>query len=380
MRYPSPKDSRRAISVAILAGLLSAGCLHGQVAVRARAPVMVRRQLSGARSSSLLEPGWDPAQTIDGWFKAPWFSSRQCRAGEPEWLSVELGKTEQVQRIVLWPRYSVRDRKPLSLCFPKGFVLQASQDGETWTDLPGTRMADYRTPENWSGAVFVLPGPIDARFIRLFVNECGADDYGGKFLQLAEVEVFGPGVGSASSPAPALPSTTLVHSKFTEAPRVSAAASSVIWAPRNLIDGWNDNPWFSTRAAHDGQAEWASVELASVAPVREIVLVPRFVPYQAKPASVCFPVDFELQGSLNGADWTTLPGQQYTGYPRPSSLTGDVFTLSGPVASRYVRLVATRFSADGPAGDGRGGKYLQLSEFWVFQDAGHGPSNSGGKR
>lgn len=324
-----------------------------------------RLPVIGATSSTVLEPGWDPKQVIDGWYKAPWFSSSKCLPDRPEWLQLELAGRREISRILLWPRYSGRNRKPLGLSFPQSFVLQVSLDGKSWRDLAGTAVGDYPVPKGWGRAEFVLRAPVRGKFVRLFVTECGADDGGNRFLQLAEFELFGPGATGAVK-SPPLPETVLVRSLFPEVARLRADASSIIWSPRALIDGWNDNPWFSTRAAPDGQPEWASIEFEGAAKIRQLLLVPRVLPFEGRPVSVGFPIDFEFQSSLDGQDWESIPGLQFKNYARPSVVTGETFTIRQPLKARFVRVRATRFGSDDPSGEQRIGRYLQLAEFWVF--------------
>jgi hypothetical protein len=59
-----------------------------------------------AASSSCLEPGWDPELVIDGWFKAPWFSSAPASAERPEWILIALAQPAEISHIFLFPRYT----------------------------------------------------------------------------------------------------------------------------------------------------------------------------------------------------------------------------------------------------------------------------------
>jgi len=74
-----------------------------------------------------------------------------------------------------------------------------------------------------------------------------------------------------------------------------------------------------------------------------------------------FPTGFSLQYSTDGATWTNVPGQTYTGYPNPGSNV-QAFTFSSPVQAQYIRLYATQLGTDNV-----GTYYLQLAQMAIRQ-------------
>ena len=142
---------------------------------------------------------------------------------------------------------------------------------------------------------------------------------------------------------------------FTQAPRYSASALSSFdisgHGPANVIDGDNSTFWTSDQKSATG-AEWIAMDMGQNCNISRIRLYPRTY----NEITNCFPVDFKLQYSTDGSTWNDVPGQSYTGYSTPGN-NEQSFTFNTAVTARYIRLYATRFSADI-----YGDYYLQIAE------------------
>jgi F5/8 type C domain len=122
------------------------------------------------------------------------------------------------------------------------------------------------------------------------------------------------------------------------------------WNGPRLIDGDPDSCWSSSSHGHASSAtEWAYVDLGSVQAVTGIRVTPRT-------GGMCFPVDFRWQYSKDAITWTDVSGQSFTDYPNPGS-KDVVFAFESALDTRYVRLIATKLSADD-----YGNNYLQIAE------------------
>ena len=77
------------------------------------------RRLSGSRPVAELEhSGWSSAYA----------AKPECQ----EWIRLTFAEPSAVDRVVLWPRF---DSQGVALNFPTDFVVQATEDGKTWTTL-----------------------------------------------------------------------------------------------------------------------------------------------------------------------------------------------------------------------------------------------------
>ncbi|GAA4983619.1 hypothetical protein HD597_000218 [Nonomuraea thailandensis] len=97
----------------------------------------------------------------------------------------------------------------------------------------------------------------------------------------------------------------------------------------------------------------ATVDLAGPTRFSSVILRPRT---DGEALGAGFPVDFAVQVSADNTTWTTVATK--TGQARPR-ISGETLSFT-PVTARYVRIGATKLSAD-PVGDLR----LQLAELEV---------------
>ncbi|GAG88744.1 unnamed protein product, partial [marine sediment metagenome] len=121
----------------------------------------------------------------------------------------------------------------------------------------------------------------------------------------------------------------------------------------------NDPATFWSSVGHIGSAvhtEWIYLNTGESKNINQVVLTPRAVSGSA----MCFPVDFKFQTSDDGTLWTDISGQSYTNYDCADTLDQE-FTFSSSVIAQYIRLFATKLSADS-----YGNYYCQIAEMNVI--------------
>jgi hypothetical protein len=131
-----------------------------------------------------------------------------------------------------------------------------------------------------------------------------------------------------------------------------SSARSWDWSGPNVIDGDPKTAWSSAKHVIPQAREWVYVNLGGQYAVSGLKLQPRA-------GGLCFPVDFTLQYSSDGAVWKDI--KSYTSYPKPGDKPLSLM-FGPPVTASYFRLLATRLSPDE-----RGDYYLQLAEISVLR-------------
>jgi hypothetical protein len=133
---------------------------------------------------------------------------------------------------------------------------------------------------------------------------------------------------------------------------VASSEALSVMNPEQVIDNKSTTFWSS--AGHVGSAiytEWIYLNLGTIRDISQVVLTPRVVSGTA----MCFPVDFKLQESTDGINWTDIKDQIYFNFK--CDTLSQKFIFSNIVTTKYVRLYATKLSADS-----FGNYYCQISE------------------
>jgi hypothetical protein len=138
---------------------------------------------------------------------------------------------------------------------------------------------------------------------------------------------------------------------------ISAGASSELdgWEAKRLNDG--DAQTVYSSHGHGDQAmatEWVAIDLGGIHTVDSLQLTPRL-------QGLGFPVDYQIESSTDGDQWSLVPGQVHRGQGRPEGVVLHRFSES--VRARALRLIATRLGSDSLEPGGQ--HYLQLAELEV---------------
>jgi len=121
-----------------------------------------------ASASSTDPDGNGPDAAVDGESTTRWSSAL---GSDPQWLRVDLGKSESISRIeLLW-----------EAAYAKSYRIQVSDDGVHWTDI-------YRTVAGHGGAEDLPDLSGHGRYVRLYGTQRGTQ-WG---YSLYEFKVYGP--------------------------------------------------------------------------------------------------------------------------------------------------------------------------------------------
>ncbi|GAA0565220.1 discoidin domain-containing protein [Paractinoplanes ferrugineus] len=285
--------------------------LKGQLALTATRPTpptttpTTGGDLAAGRavSASSVNGSYAAANAVDGNAGSYWESSGAL----PQWLSVDLGATRSVTRVVLrlpagWERRT------------QTIAVQAGGDGTTWTTAAGNAGIVF-DPATGNTATITLSAT-SARFLRLSF----AANSGWPAAQLGQFEVYGD-----STPPP---STDLARGRST-----TASGYVQNYAPGNTVDGDADTYWES---ANNAFPQWVQVDLGTAAPVGRFVL-------RLPPAWGARTQTLAITGSTNGSAFTTLAGAAARTF---DPAAGNVVTVTcTPTQARYLRVTATANSA-----------------------------------
>ncbi|MCA2228754.1 discoidin domain-containing protein [Nonomuraea sp. NEAU-L178] len=286
-------------------------------------------------SSSYEGDGWSPQGAVDGERgsvagRMGWSSHSDLTTDHRESITVDLGSAKPVSRVDLYPR---ADAGNVGRSFPVDFTVQVSANKSTWTTV-ATRTG-FATP---GAGAQTFPFPTtDVRYVKVEGTKLSRDPYGHYRMQFAEIEVAGGNLaaGRAVSTSTSYEGDGWSRTALTDGQTRSALGYSMGWS------------------SHGASTANATVDLAGPTRFSSVVLRPRT---DGEAVGAGFPVDYTIQVSADNATWTTVATR--TGQARPG-ISGETLSFA-PVTARYVRMAATRLSAD-PVGDQR----LQLAELEV---------------
>lgn len=155
------------------------------------------------------------------------------------------------------------------------------------------------------------------------------------------------------APAPANFSTRQLYVDGVRATRAMGETSPEGW---ENVQSYGYSSGANSAAAH---TEFVQIDLAAAQLISAVKLYPRNDTQTAGGGSPGFPVDFTLEGSTDGINYTDLT--TVANQANPQGIAQE-YTFS-PANVRYVKLNATKLGA--PAGDESGVYRLQLAEMEV---------------
>jgi len=275
-------------------------------------------------SASASSAHWSAYNALDGnGSLSCWSSNGHSSAASTEWIRVDLGATRTVTGVRVLPRSG-------GLCFPTAFKFQYSNNGSSWTDVPGQSYTNYPNPgSNWQ--IFKFATPVNARYIRMYATSPSRDEGSTYFFQLAEISIC---------------------SNIMSTPSASSYISG--WWTSALADNDNGSYWSSQGHSSASSTEWVAFDMGSTKKISGISVVAR--------VDYCFPKDFKIQYSNNGSTWTDVPGQTYKDYEQPNADNQiQNFQFSSIVNARYIRIYATKLRTDD-----QGIYFFQLAEVYIY--------------
>lgn len=284
----------------------------------------------------------------NGWTTSPFESAA---ADTPAWAAINLGASYEISRIVVFPRSDLEYANN----FPVDYVLQASDDGKTWTDL--LKVTDQVTPD--APVCFDLDAAVTTKNVRIYVTKRG-----GAMVQLSELAVFGtPDRYDLHAWQPEGTENAALKKPVTVSSDYIAVEG--IWGSMLLNDGYvrgvvgfnGANGWTTlpSEGTSADKAAYASIDLGLTYELSRFVIFPRS---DDGKYGYCFPIDYQLQVSLDGNNWTDAA--KVTGQKTPTAPV--CFDLEEPVEASYVRLYVTKRAY----GANDGYYIVQLSELAAF--------------
>ena len=136
--------------------------------------------------------GWDSTYLTDGNVdggvngRNGWSSVSHSTSTGTEWAVVDLGASQSIGKVVLFPRSDLVDFAGTG--FPTGFQIQGSTDENTWTTL--VTLSNYPSPKAGHGQIFTFPST-SARYVRVYATVLGGvGNESGYRIQLTEIEVY----------------------------------------------------------------------------------------------------------------------------------------------------------------------------------------------
>lgn len=252
-------------------------------------------------SSSYQADGWHARAAVDGRrgsdAVSKGWSSASGPADRTEWITTDLGSVRPLSRIDLFPR---SDGANTGLGFPVDFTVQVSADGAAWTTVASR--TGY--PRPGAGAQSFPFASVDARYVKVTGTKLGADQFGDRYLQLAEIEAGG---GNLALGRPVTASSSVEN---TAAGWVRAAATDGV-----VNSGLGHSMGWSSQAAPAATGpEWVTVDLQGPSLIRRVDLTART---DGANTGLGFPVDFTVQVSSDDVHWTTVVDR--TGRSRPGA-------------------------------------------------------------
>ncbi len=234
--------------------------------------------------ASSTEQGMTPASAaVDGNPDSRWASA----FSDPQWLQVDLGATATITQVVLrW-----------NTAYATAYRIQASTDGDRWTDIYGTARS--------TGGTQILKVTGSGRFVRMY-GTARATRWG---YSLWEFEVYGRGGLTGCD--------TGVNAALNR-PATASSVQGGVFAASNAVDGNPDSRWSSDTS----DPQWIRVDLGSSQLVCQVVLA-----WEAAYATA-----FEIQVSADDAAWTSIYST--------TTAVGGTQSLSVTGTGRYLRVYA----------------------------------------
>lgn len=285
----------------------------------------------------------DGSRLLDGWTAELTNDVQEAK------VTVSFGGQQTLNRVDLYPG------NPSA--FPKNFVIELSNDGNTWNTV--VEKTDYVVQEGTVPS-FTFD-KVKAKFIRLRVT--GANN--GK-VQINEWELYND---DGTMPAPTGPDTS--HQVVQISPSDNLARGKKIiysssyeyspyWSSSHINDGIGYDAIPSGNAGWSGvnrfntatNEEWVGYNLGKKMALNKTIVFNAF----AGPAE-CFPTDYAIDVSNDGVIWKTV--YSVVNDANCAKVGARVIEFS-PVAAQYIRFRGIRQSWNAE------GFMMQLSELEVY--------------
>lgn len=310
----------------------------------------LNRKINATNSEEILN--WGGALLTDGVEcgfpgKLGYSSSSYDTSNNTVYVQIDLGSTKSIGSVKLFPTSPDSGLNGQSANFPVDFTIEVSADGTNFTTV--RTVAGQENP--YGLAQVYAFSQTNARYVRLNVTQLGtpsSDESSAYRLQLAEMEVFEKG--------------NLAWGKTVT---VDNSCELYEFGAAKLTDGHksqvNGSAGLSTFGyGTENNTVNVQIDLGTIQSVGSVKLYPRYPCNGVGGGSASFPVDFTIQVSTDGSNWSTV--KTVANQSNPNGIAQEYkFSASN---ARYVKLVVTKLGT--PPEDASSYYYLQLEEMEVF--------------
>jgi len=271
-------------------------------------------------SSSYDSTNYAPWKAFDGnnvsEVCSRWISSPS--SAMPQWISYSFIQSTYVGSYYILPETGgCADRAP------KNFMLQGTNDGIKWTTLD-SRVNITLSTWNSSGKTFNISNPGSYKTYRLYVTAVN----GSSVVSIQQFKLFSNGNPDL---IPVMTSNT------SPSGQVSASSSydSTTYAPWKAFDGNNVSGVCSRWISSGNMPQWIAYKFNAPVTARNYYILP-----ETGGCADRAPKNFQLQGSNDGVNWTSLDTQ--------SNITlnlynagGLTFSIANPGSYNNYRLLVS---------------------------------------
>ena len=246
-----------------------------------------------AFSSTIENASYSPQAAVDSNSSTRWSSGQWMQSTQTGWITVDLGGLYSIADVHLnWEK-----------AYAVNYEIQVSADDVNWTTIRFVTGRSAPGADDQSGLSGV------GRYVRIYCTQENATDN----YSLYDLNVYGTQQTDLAAGKPATSSTV-------EGPG---------FLPAMAVDSSSSTRWSSGQWMQNTQTGWFAVDLGALYNLTGVQLN----------WETAYAVDYQIQASTNGTDWTTL--KTITGNSQKGLVTFD--DLSG--VGRYVRIYCTQTSA-----------------------------------
>lgn len=284
------------------------------------------------------------------------YSSKQFSSADissdPAVIQVDLGADYDFNHVVIHPRNDVVsvDANATSPSFMQDFRIAVSSDGTNWKEVYSVQ--DNPNPNGKAqGHAFET---VKARYVQITTTKLGPmpSDNSGHYLQIAEIEVYNRENLALGKTASANNDVNLPQ-YFSQSYLTDGITATAI--PNY---GYSSKGYVSGDLSSDPTI--ITVDLGAEKTVSQIGLYPRSDIATSAGNAAHFPVDFDIQVSTNGSDWTTVRTVTGGDFDAPSRQYLYNFEA---ISASQIRIVVKGLSG---IGVGENAWYMQIAEIQVF--------------
>lgn len=285
-----------------------------------------------ASTDAQVQSGKEAAKAVDGTSDSNdnFFGTELKEASYEANLTVELTNKQSINNVTFYPVLSGSGQEQAVAGFPSDFVVEVSVDGDDWITVVSE--TGFRAPRNGESLIFNFTATESVKYVRLVALEM--NPVGDKYaLQLREMEI-------SLLTTPAKHEVTAIEDE-----NIAAASKGAFVTSPNTADGTNTVDKLIDGISADGANYFGipsqstnydasfEVELPQAQEINQIKLFPRI----SGGSQNGFPVDYTVEISVDGRDWTTV--KTVTG---ANPATAQSYYFAPAVEARYVKVAATK--------------------------------------